>query len=151
VRWLDGRRIARVLTIVCVVVATVAVLVQLPLTVRKRDRRARELAGLTYEDRDFAAGNSVIPAHQQLIFEARAWIPSDGTYRVVEGSLPIEGATELTLRFAPTFITSFLMPRRPSAAAPWVICLGCHVDELGAGVRVVWSDGQGGSLLEVPE
>jgi len=149
VTWLYRRRIARLLTIACLAAASLAVLVQLPLTVRKRDRRTRQFAALSYEDRDFAAGNSVVP-DQQLIFEARALIPPTGSYRVVEGSLPIAEATDLTLGFAPTFITSFLMPRRPSDTSPWIICLGCDASGLGPGVRVVWTDGAGGSLLRAP-
>jgi hypothetical protein len=148
VSWPDRGRLARAVTLGCVAVATVAILVQLPLTVRKRDRRARELAALTFEDRDFGAGNSILE-DKRLVFEARAEIPAHGSYQVVEGTLPIADATDLTLPYAPAFLTSFLMPRRPLPGAPWVICLGCHVAELGHGARVVWSDGAGGSLVRL--
>ncbi len=146
--WPDASRVARALTVCCVCAEIVAVLVQLPLTIRKRDRRTDQLAALTYEDRDLAAGNSVVP-DQRLVFEARALIPPDGRYRIVEGSLPIAEATDLTLGFSPAFLTSFLMPRRPANRADWVICLGCHVHELGVSPHVVWSDGRGSSIVRL--
>ncbi len=122
---------------------------RLPFAVVDVDRDTAHLSSLSYEDREFAAGNSVIP-NQRLLYEARARIPSSGTYRVVTGAGRIEDASKLTREFAATFATYFLMPRRPRENARWVLCLGCDARTVAPGTRTVWSDGAGSSLLETP-
>jgi hypothetical protein len=140
---------ARLGVAVCLAISIGTVCVQLPRAVASLDRRAHRSESFTYEDREFAAGNSIIP-DKQLLYEARALIPPSGTYQVATGSARIAGASDLTVPFAGTFSTYFLMPRRPSPTSPWIVCLGCDVKALTAsGAHVVWTDGAGSTLLRV--
>jgi hypothetical protein len=143
--WL---KVARFGVVLCVAVSSAIVLVQLPRALVRLDHRANLLESYTYDDREFAAGNSIIP-NKQLLYEARALIPSNGTFHVVTGAKPISDASELTRTYAADFATYFLMPRRPSPVSPWVICLGCDVRSIGTNARTVWSDGAGSTLLRV--
>jgi len=141
-------RIARVGVVLCVVVSSATVLVQFPRAIARLDRRTDRSESYTYEDREFAAGNSIIP-NKQLLYEARALIPPSGTFRVVTGPRPIKDVRDLTRLYAADFARYFLMPRRPAPGSPWVICLGCDVRLIGAKARIIWSDGAGSSLLRV--
>jgi hypothetical protein len=47
------------------------------------------------------------------------------------------------------FARSFLMPRRPAADAPWIICYGCDRAQL-TGAEVVWDNGGGIALVRLP-
>jgi hypothetical protein len=136
-----GSRTVGVGVAACTVAAAIVAALRLPFAVVDVDRDTAHLSSLSYEDREFAAGNSVIP-NQRLLYEARARIPSSGTYRVVTGAGRIE--------FAATFATYFLMPRRRRENARWVLCLGCDARTVAPGTRTVWSDGAGSSLLETP-
>jgi hypothetical protein len=122
----------------------------MPGTITKLGHRADRSASFNYDDREFAAGNSVIP-DKLLLYEARALIPSGGTFRVITGSRPIRDASGLTVIFANTFATYFLMPRRPSSTAPWVLCLGCDPGAVGPHVQTIWSDDAGSSLLRLEQ
>jgi hypothetical protein len=144
--WPGG--IARLGVIACAAVALVAVLVELPQVIDRLGDRASRSAQLTYEDREMGAALGVV-ADQQALREARALIPPDGSYRVVTGPGEIAGATELTRPYIESFATSFLIPRRTSNSAPWVLCYGCDVEALGAGARIVWTNGEGISLVRL--
>jgi hypothetical protein len=133
--------------IACVVLAVASAVVQVPKAVGYLGARARYSASLSPSDREFAAGNSVVP-DQMLLYEARNRIPRDASYRVLTGPLPIEGATSLTRSRAKTFATYFLLPRRPAPASHWIICLGCDRRQLTR-AKVVWDDNAGSSLLQV--
>lgn len=141
-------RLARASVVLCVGIATVTVLVRAPRAIETLDGRANEMAALSYDDREFAAGNSIIP-DKTLLYMARAQIPPRGTFRVITGPLPINDIRAFTLTAAQGYATYFLMPRRPSASSRWVICLGCDPKAIGTSVHVVWSNDAGSSLLRV--
>lgn len=143
----SGRIVAaRAIAGACVAVALGTVAVRYPAVIQKLGDRASRSSSFTFDDRDFAAGNSIIP-DKGVLYEARSLIPRTGSYRVVTGAAPISGASYLTRSSAAEFATYFLMPRRPQPDAHWVICLGCDATALSPHVRVVWTDGAGSSLL----
>jgi hypothetical protein len=109
---------------------------------------AAENAAENYDDREFGGGNSIV-VDKGALYEARARIPEDGTFRVVTGA-GVRDASELTETYVDQFARSFLMPRRPAADAPWIICYGCDRAQLGAGAEVVWDNGGGIALVRLP-
>lgn len=141
--WPDGTR--RLGVLACVVVLVAALVQHYPDALREARAEAKRNASLSFEDRDFAGGNSVV-ADQGGLYEARARIPPEGTYRVSVGQ-PVEGWTELTAPFVPWFARYFLLPRRQASDAPWVLCYAC--DPLDhPGFETVWSGSDGISLLQ---
>jgi hypothetical protein len=142
--WRYG--IARLGAALCAAVAAVAVLVELPRALDRLGDRADASSKFTDEDREMGAGLGVV-ADQRALREARALIPADGSYDIVTGPAPIRGSTELTRGFIEAFAASFLLPRRHSNSAHWVLCYGCDPDSTGKDVRVVWTNGAGVSLL----
>jgi hypothetical protein len=143
------RGIARLGVVACATVAWFAVLAELPDVIDRLGDRASRAASLTYEDREMGAALGVV-ADQRALREARALIPPNESFHVATGPGAIAGATELTRPYIESFATSFLIPRRPSNSAPWVLCYGCDVEALGPGARVVWSNDNGISLLRRP-
>jgi hypothetical protein len=141
--------IARLGVILCVAVALVLGLVFFVRAVDRLGDDAQRNAALNFDDREFAGGNSLV-VDKRALYEARALIPEDGTYRVVTGPR-VEGATELTEPYIDQFARSFLMPRRPAADASWVLCYGCERSALGDSAEVVWDNGAGISLVKVGE
>jgi hypothetical protein len=131
------------------VAATVAVAVALGLVyfVRAVDElgeQASAHAAANYDDREFGGGNSLV-VDKRALYEARALIPPDGSYRVVPGP-NVVGATELTEPYIDQFARSFLMPRRPSPDADWILCYGCDPNLLEVPTDVVWDGGGGISI-----
>jgi hypothetical protein len=122
----------------------IAVAVGLVYFVKAVDRlgdTARTNAAQNFDDREFAGGNALVVANRPL-YEARALIPADETYRVVTGP-HVEGATELTASFIEHYARYFLMPRRPAPDARWIICYGCDPAGLGADFEVLLEDEAG--------
>src|ERR671910_450628 len=103
-------------------------------------------AAANYDDREYGGGNSLV-VDKRALYEARALIPPDGSYRVVPG-LNVEGATELTEPYIDQFARYFLMPRRPSNDADWIICYGCDPAVIERPAEVVWDGGGGVFILE---
>ena len=99
-------------------------------------------------DRTLGGGNSVLP-DQALMLEARATIPAGEGFRVVVGE-PQTGWTDLTATYAETFARYFLLPRRPSPDAPWVLCYACDPAR-HPGFETVWTGSDGISLLRRSE
>lgn len=145
--WPHG--IARLGVILCVAVSVVFGPVYLWHAVGRLGDDAGRNANLNIDDREFAGGNSLV-VDKRALYEARAQIPENGTYRVVAGP-GVEGATELTEPYIDQFARSFLMPRRPAPDASWILCYGCDVSELGTGVEVVWDNGAGIALAKDTE
>jgi hypothetical protein len=144
--WPQG--VVRLGVVSCVAVALAIALVQWVKTLGDLDALADKHAALTYEDREIGVGLSIV-ADQRAVFEARALIPPDGRYEVVTGDRPVRDATGWTKPYIGNFAAYFLLPRKPSNSAPWVICYGCDPSSLGARSRVVWTNGAGISLLRV--
>lgn len=142
--WPHG--IARLGVVLCVGVAVVFSAVYLWRAVDTLGDTAGRNAALNFDDREFAGGNSLV-VDKRALYEARALIPEDGSYRVATGP-GVEGATELTEPYIDQFARSFLMPRRPKPDAGWILCYGCDVSELGPGVEIVWGNGAGIALAK---
>ena len=143
--WPNG--IARLGVIMCVGVAMAFGVVYFVRTVDRLGDDAHRNAAANYDDREFGGGNSLV-VDKRALYEARAVIPEDGTYRVAVGSR-VSGATELTEPYIDQFARSFLMPRRPAPDAPWILCYGCDRSGLDDPVEVVWDNGAGIALLRV--
>lgn len=138
-RWPDG--VARLGVLLCV---TLTVAFSLVYAVRAIDRfgdRARENAATNFDDREFAGGNAVID-DQAILYEARALIPEDDTYRVLTGSRLTPKATLLEEHIE-AFARYFLMPRRPAVDANWVLCFGCDLRVLANRFDTRWQDPSG--------
>jgi len=144
--WPHG--IARLGVILCAGVALIFSAVYLWRAVDTLGDTAGRNAALNFDDREFAGGNSLV-VDKRALYEARALIPEDGSYRVVTGP-GVEGATELTEPYIDQFARSFLMPRRPKPGARWILCYGCDLAILDGSPEVVWDGGGGISILRTP-
>jgi hypothetical protein len=139
---------AGILALVAVAFATL--LVTLPQAVDRLQDRASRWSSFTLEDREFAAGNSVVP-DKQLLYEARGVIPRDEAFRVALGGQPVENEQALTRVGMEVFARYFLAPRRLLRDdARWVVCVGCEVEKAAPGGEVVWTNGGGSSLIRLP-
>jgi hypothetical protein len=99
-------------------------------------------------DRELGGGNSVLP-DQSLAIEARARIPAGDTFLVSVGD-PQAGWSELAVPDAiDTYMRYFLLPRRQSDDARWILCLACDPGE-HAGATVVWESEGGQAILRRP-
>lgn len=140
--WPDGTR--RLAVLGCVAVVVGALVVHYPDAVREADSRATSNAALSYADREFAGGNSVV-ADQGGLYRARGLIPADGAYSVAVGT-PVDGWTDLTAPFVAWYARYFLLPRRQVDDALWVICYACDATA-HPGLTTVWSGSDGISIL----
>ena len=140
--WPDG--VARLGAALVVAVTVAFALGYLPRALDRLGERARRDAALSYVDRDIGGGNSILP-DQPAAYEARLLIPERDRYRVVVGP-HLARSTPLTSAFADDWLIYFLMPRRPSPTATWIVCVGCDVSQLGGGYHVLWQDDIGISI-----
>jgi hypothetical protein len=132
--------------VACVAVAIALGLVYFVRTVDRLGDTADTNAAANFDDREFAGGNSLV-VDKRALYEARALIPEDGSYRLVPGPR-VEGATELTEPYIDQYARYFLMPRRPDPGAEWIICYGCDPAGLERPATVVWENGSGISILQ---
>lgn len=140
--WPDG--IVR-LGVVLVVLATVSFcLANLPRALDRLGGQADRNASLSYADREIAGGNSTLP-DQVAAYEARALIPSGAAYRVVVGPA-LTKPPSLPLEYTDDWLLYFLMPRRQSDDARWIVCVGCRTQDLGGRYDMLWSDEIGISI-----
>ena len=149
-RWLSSPRSTRQLVVVfCVAVTVVAVVIRYPEAFRAVNDTARANAALDYLDRQVGAGNSVLP-DQGMAIQARGLIPPNGTFTVSFGERR-EGWSELAVpHVIEPFMRYFLLPRRESPDAPWILCFAC--DHGGyPDAQVVWEDAEGLSILRQRE
>ncbi len=140
--WPAG--IARLGAAALVAVTIAFALGYFPRAIDRLGDEASRNAALSYPDREVGGGNSILP-DQLAAYEARALIPLHETYRVVTGTR-LTKSTPLTLDFVDDWLTYFLMPRRPSRSASWVVCVGCDPAALGTRYGVVWKDDVGISI-----
>jgi hypothetical protein len=99
--------------------------------------RADANSKLSYSDRRVAGGNSIV-IDQEAASEADVLIPRRQPYRVRVGPR-LRGATALTSSYVEPWYQYFLLPRRQSRDARWIICYGCDTSELG-NYLVRWRD-----------
>jgi hypothetical protein len=142
-----SRRIGRAGVVVCVGVIVALSVVYSIRAIDLLADTAHANAAENYDDREFAGGNSLV-VDKRALYNLRALVPEDGTFRVVAGP-GVEGATELTEPYIDQFARSFLMPRRPDPSAEWILCYGCDRDALDSPVEVVWDGGNGITILKV--
>jgi hypothetical protein len=143
------RRLSRVGVAACVAVASIWGFVYFVRTVDRLGDDARTHSAENFDDREFAGGNSLV-ADKRALYEARALIPEDGSYRIVPGPR-VAGATELTEAYIDQYARYFLMPRRPDPDAEWIICYGCDPAAIERPATVVWDGGGGITILEATE
>lgn len=141
------RRLAHAGVVACVAIAVAFGIAYFIPTVDRLGETADRNASSNFDDREFGGGNSLV-VDKSALYEARAVIPEDGSYRLLAGP-NVEGATDLTEPYIDQFARSFLMPRRPSADAAWIICYGCDPAGIEEPVEVVWDNGAGISIHEV--
>jgi hypothetical protein len=139
----------RIGVVFLVAASLIAVLAVYPARIRDADRTASRNSSLSYADRDVAGGNGLV-ADQAAVYEARGRIPADADYRVVVGR-EYTGGSDLTPGFVDSFYRYFLMPRRQTEAAPWIICYGCDLGEYGSRAKVVWASPEGITLVRIEE
>jgi hypothetical protein len=140
--WPQG--IARLGVILSVVIAVAFGLVYFVLAVERLGDDADRNAALNFDDREFGGGNSLV-VDKRALYEARALIPKDETYRIVAGP-GVKGATDLTQPYIDQFARYFLMPLRPASDAHWILCYGCDRSELGGRFKIAWQNDGGISL-----
>jgi hypothetical protein len=135
----------RLVVAFCIAVTAGAVVVLYPDAFEDANDTARANAALDYVDRQVGGGNSVLP-DQGIAIEARGRIPVYEGF-VVDVGDPQEGWSELATADAiTTFMRSFLLPRRETADAPWVLCFACD-RAAHPGAEPVWQDEEGVSIL----
>ena len=123
----------------------VAVAIRLPEAFLEANRSARDNAALDWVDRQLGGGNSVLPA-QDIAVQALGRIPRDGTFAVAVGT-PRKDWSELAI--PPTlenFMRYFLLPRRLSPDAPWILCFACDRSAF-PDARPVWDDAANGLAI----
>jgi hypothetical protein len=138
------RHVSRAITVVCLALVFSVVAVRYPKALSQLGDSASSNSSLSFEDREIAGGNSII-VDQRAAYEARALIPMTDSYRVVVGP-NLQRKTGLTEGFVTSWLTYFLMPRRPAEDAHWVICYGCDLAMLGPSSEVRWQDDDGISI-----
>ena len=109
------------------------------------NRTARANARLDVVDRELGGGNSVLPA-QAMATESRGWIPEDGTFAVAVGE-PRASWSELAIPDTlANYMRYFLLPRRLSDDAPWILCFACDRSAY-PGAVAVWEDAEEGLAI----
>jgi hypothetical protein len=133
-------RVLRVGVIGIVVVACFVAAVYYVEAIRDLDRKAGDNSALDFQDRQIAGGNVVLISQDPLAW-AKAIIPPTATYRVVTG--PNLGETTGFETYVPDYFRYFLMPRRQTDDASWIICYGCDSSQWGDRYRVLADAGNG--------
>jgi hypothetical protein len=86
---------------------------------------------------------------QAIAIEARGRIPEGDRFTVAVGE-PQEGWSELATHDAiDSYMQYFLLPRRPSDSAPWILCFACD-RAVYPDAEVQWEDGEGLAILRRP-
>ena len=137
--------LGRLVVLFCVGVMLVALAWLYPREFADANRAARANARLDWVDRELGGGNSVLPA-QSIAIEARGRIPEGATFAVAVGT-PRADWSELAIPDSlENYMRYFLLPRRLSADAAWIICFAC---DRGAypDARSVWEDHEHGLAI----
>jgi hypothetical protein len=146
--WLEWPRgVVRVGVVLVVAVTIAAVATKYPALLRDLGQEADGNSALSYADREVAGGNGLV-ADQTAVYAARGLIPTDETFNVVVDP-SFEGGNDETVRYVASYYRYFLMPRRMTESARWVICYACDRAEYGDTAEVVWEGEEGISILRV--
>jgi hypothetical protein len=141
VEWPHG--LVRLGVVACVAVTVTLGLVYFVKAVDRLGGDASRNAAASFEDRELG-GADALGVDKSALYEARAWIPEDGTYRVVVGRNEAN-PTEADARIG-AYARYFLMPRRPDVDASWVLCYRCDVSSVGGKLEIVWQNDAGIAL-----
>lgn len=131
--------------IFCVAVTLGAVAIRLPQAFLEANRTARDNAALDWVDRQLGGGNSVLPA-QGIAVEALGRIPDDDTFAVAVGERRKDWSSLAIPDTLENFMRYFLLPRRISADAPWILCFACDRSTY-PGAQAVWEDPESGLAI----
>lgn len=139
----------RLVVLFCVGVTLVALAWLYPQAFAEANRSARANARLDYLDREVGGGNAVLP-DQAIAIEARGRIPEDATFTVAVGA-PLESWSELAIPDTlENYMRYFLLPRRTSDDARWILCFACDRSAY-PNAQAVWEDAENGlSILRRP-
>jgi len=140
--------VLRLGVVFCVAVAVVAAALRYPAALGELGDEASRNSALSFADREIAGGNGIV-VDQAAMYEARARIPADGSYRFALGDA-LRTDDPLTRSSVEGYARYFLLPRRPDPDAPWLICYGCDLAQYGPGARVVWQDDANISIVRLP-
>jgi hypothetical protein len=135
----------RLVVLFCVAVTLVAVAIRLPEAFLEANRSARDNAALDWVDRQLGGGNSVLPA-QAIAVEALGRIPRDETFDVAVGTPRPEWSELAIPDTLENFMRYFLLPRRTSDDAPWILCFACDRSAF-PGAEAVWDDPEDGLAI----
>ena len=120
-----------------------------PQAFAEANRTARANAALDQLDRELGGGNSVLPA-QSIAIEARGHIPERDTFTVAVGE-PRESWSELAIPDSlENYMRYFLLPRRTSTDAPWILCFACDRSAYPDAELVFEDDEEGLAILRRP-
>lgn len=126
--------------VACAIAAGISALVSYPSRVGDLGRVASDNSALSFQDRLIAGGNAVVTTRSALHY-AQALVPYDGTYRLVVGpNVSVKSPQQV---FVDQFFRYYLVPRRPSPTASFVICYGCDQAQLGPGWQPMYDLGNG--------
>ena len=146
--WAEHLSPRRLVVLFCLGVTLVALAWLYPQAFNDANRQARANAALDYVDRELGGGNSVLP-EQSIAIEARGRIPENDSFTVAVGA-PQEGWSELATEGAiSSYMQYFLLPRRPSDSAPWILCFACDRAAY-PDAEVEWEDEGGLAILRRP-
>lgn len=143
VEWPVGPLRVGVVFLVAVTVAASAV--RFPEVLVDLGDEASRNSALSYTDREIAGGNDVVD-DQRAVYEARARISPGESYHVAVSD-GFEAQSPLTVPYVAGYYAYFLMPRRPAEYAPWIICYACDLGAYGDDADVVWTNGEGISIV----
>jgi len=141
------RGLARLAAAASAMVAVAVLLYELPHAVHTLGREDGKSSALSFADRDIAGGNSIV-VDQLAAYAARGLIPEDEPFRVVVGP-NLKQATPLTAQAVSPWFNYFLMPRKQTGDAQWVVCYGCDTSKLGGSYTALWQDDKGISVGKV--
>lgn len=148
--WLEWPAgVIRVGVAFLVAATVVAVALRYPAVLRDAGRDATANSDLSYSDREIAGGNGLV-VDQDAVYAARGLIPEDSSFRVlVDPGYP--GESSLTVPFVHSFYHYFLVPRRLSDDAPWIICYGCDLSSFGSRATTVWEGDDDISIVRLEQ
>jgi hypothetical protein len=144
---LAGRSFYQLAVGAIVLVAAVCVLVNFPHALRSLHQRVALNVSKGTPGRELVATDG-LGISQQFIEEARAAVPRDAAYTVLDPSATSGVAPTTRAALAP-YLRFVLFPRRQVDArdGQWLLCYLCDRNEVRG--NVVWSDGNGLLISQV--
>lgn len=137
--------LGRLVVLFCVAVTLGAVVWLYPQEFADANRAAQANTRLDWVDRQLGGGNSVLPA-QAIAIESRGRIPEGETFTVAVGK-PRADWSELAIPDTlDNYMRYFLLPRRSTSDAPWIVCFACDRSAY-PNAEPVWEDQEHGLAI----